>query len=147
MPELINLTCSGNQLSNLDVSNNNALRSLWCNNCQLTELDVSNNSALEELLCSGNQLTTLRVINNTVLMILYCSGNQLTTLDLSKNTVLGLKEHLCDIDLDLSRMPTLSKVCVWVTPFPPPPTSSEDCFKIVIKTDGSPNIYYTTDCN
>ena len=44
-------------------------------------------------------------------------------------------------------MPTLSKVCVWVVPFPPPPISQEDCFKVVIKTDGSPNVYYTTDCN
>jgi hypothetical protein len=33
-------------------------------------------------------------------------------------------------------MPSLFKVCVWIIPFP-----------VQAYTDGSPNIYYTTDCS
>jgi len=61
---------------------------------------------------------------------LYCYNNQLTSLDVSQNNKLE--------ELDLGNMPTLYEVCVWVSPFPPPATS--------VYIDGSPNIYFTTNC-
>jgi len=51
------LVCYGTPLTNLDVSNNTNLVSLWCFENKLTSLDVSKNTTLVWLLCSGNQLT------------------------------------------------------------------------------------------
>jgi len=41
--------------------------------------------------------------------------------------------------LGLRGMPSLYKVCVWEMPFPPANVS--------VDTTGSPNVYFTTDCN
>lgn len=38
-----------------------------------------------------------------------------------------------------SNMPTLNEICVWELPFPP-----DD---LELETTGSPNVYFTTDCN
>jgi len=85
---LTDLSCSDNQLTSLDVSNNTALTSLRCFSNPLTSLDVSNNTALSVLVCYDNQLTTLDVSNNTALTTLWCYDNQLTSLDVSNNTAL-----------------------------------------------------------
>ena len=85
---LTRLYCDGNQLTDLDVSNNTALTELDCKYNQLTTLDISNNTALTYLSCRFNQLTTLDVSNNTALTQLYCYDNQLTALDVSNNTAL-----------------------------------------------------------
>ena len=86
--ELQKLDCVGNQLTELDVSQNKKLKKLHCSANQLTELDVRSNTALEQLSCDENQLTELDVSNNTALMKLYCWKNQLTELDLSQNSKL-----------------------------------------------------------
>jgi len=57
------LSCSDNQLTSLDVSQNIALTVLICLDNQLSSLDVSNNTALIDLRCSDNQLTNLDVRN------------------------------------------------------------------------------------
>ncbi|NQY27999.1 MAG: T9SS type A sorting domain-containing protein [Flavobacteriaceae bacterium] len=82
------LSCSGNQLTSLDVSNNTALTELLFSQNQLTSVDVSNNTALIWLICHSNQLTSLDVSANTALNYLDCKLNQLTSLDLSANTAL-----------------------------------------------------------
>ena len=86
--ELQTLDCVANQLTELDVSQNKKLKVLLCSANQLTELDVRSNTALERLSCQENQLTSLDVSNNTALMKLYCGKNQLTELDLSQNSKL-----------------------------------------------------------
>ena len=86
--ELQTLDCVANQLTELDVSQNKKLKELHCSANQLTELDVRSNTALERLSCQENQLTELDVRNNTALMKLYCGKNQLTELDLSQNSKL-----------------------------------------------------------
>ena len=85
---LTELSCQRNQLTSLDVSQNNALINLSCDGNQLTSLDVSQNTALTYLSCGNNQLTSLDVSKNTALTELHCSYNQLTSLDVSKNTAL-----------------------------------------------------------
>ena len=95
------LYCDGNQLTDLDVSNNTALTKLICSSNQLTALDVSNNTALTWLNCYNNQLTTLDVSNNTALTKLNCRFNQLTTLDVSNNTA------LTDLSCDVNQLTTL----------------------------------------
>ena len=82
------LTCHGNALTSLDVSQNTALTYLHCSGNQLTSLDVSQNTALTYLNCSSNRLTTLDVSDCTALTYLNCSSNRLTTLDASDCTAL-----------------------------------------------------------
>ena len=65
-----------------------ALTQLWCFDNQLTSLDVSQNNNLFELLCYRNQLTSLNINQQTALTTLICSENQLTSLDVATNTAL-----------------------------------------------------------
>lgn len=110
-PELTQLECGNNQLTELDVSKNTKLRDLNCFNNKLTTLDVSKNTQLTSLSCSGNQLTELNVTKNTQLVDLYCDRNQLTSLNLSKNTWLSLL--WCQdnqlTELDVSKNTNLSR--------------------------------------
>ena len=86
------LSCSSNQLSELDLWNNTALTYLNCNYNELTYLNVSTCTVLEELACGSNQLTSLDLSNNPALTRLYCGswwgGNLLTELILTNNTAL-----------------------------------------------------------
>ncbi len=82
------LSCSSNQLTQLDVSKNTQLVYLGCSKNQLPQLDVSKNTQLEDLGCYENQLTQLDVSKNIKLTGLWCGGNQLTELDVNKNTIL-----------------------------------------------------------
>ena len=135
------LLCYYNNLTSLDVSNNTALEKLFCFNNQLTALDVSDDTVLKYLDCSDNQLTSLDVSNNTSLFSLSCGNNQFTTLDVSYNISLGLTEegYYCfSCCLDIRNMRSLEKVCVWTMPFPPA--------GFPLCAEGSPNVYFTTDC-
>ena len=53
---LKSLNCSGNQLTELDLSKNTALRSLFCQNNQLSTLDLSACKELKWITCSQNQI-------------------------------------------------------------------------------------------
>ncbi|MEE0791668.1 MAG: hypothetical protein U0M24_01770, partial [Faecalibacterium prausnitzii] len=80
-PNLTELYCVGNQLTELDMSQNKELQTLDCVVNQLTELDVSNNTALMKLYCGKNQLTELDLSQNSKLIDLDCGNNQLTSLN------------------------------------------------------------------
>ena len=58
-----------------------ALLELNCSENQLSELDVSHNTYLSTLDCSHNYLTSLNLSQNTSLTLLRCYNNQLSTLD------------------------------------------------------------------
>ena len=75
------LTCSENQLTSLDVSNNIALTDLECNDNNITNLDVSQNTNLESLACYSNALITLDLTNNISLEFLTAMDNDLVSLD------------------------------------------------------------------
>lgn len=108
-PELENLDCSENQLTQLDVSKNSKLKRLVCYENKLTSLDVSGNTSLTELHCYTNQLTSLNLGENANLDILNCVVNRLTSLDLSGNanlTRLACSSNLLT-SLDVSNNPTL----------------------------------------
>lgn len=87
--ELTSIDVSDNDIRSLIVSANTELVSLWCFNNKMTELDVSANSALEYLDCSGNQLGSLDISDNTQLTRLLVYNNQLTALDISQNPLLN----------------------------------------------------------
>lgn len=109
MPQLTELTCEGNELTDINLTNNQALKIFNCAGNEfetinvsnltgltrfecyanhLTALDVSALKALETLSCFNNQLTALDVSQNTALTSLKCARNHLTSLDLSSNTAL-----------------------------------------------------------
>ncbi len=133
---LITLNCSYSLVTSLNIPNNDSLISLSCYGNQLTSLDISNAPSLTTLKCYNNQLTYLDVTNNIELIHLVigsatCGSNDLSCLDISQNTLLE--------DIQICDMTTLNEVCVWELPFPPT--------GVLAETTGSPNIYYTTDCN
>ena len=101
--KLVWLNCEWNQLTEIDVSGNTALKGLYCGYNELTELDVSNNKALVELYCENGQLTQLCVSSSTKLTRLWCGANQLTELDVSKNKELEMlsfwNNQLTEIDI------------------------------------------------
>lgn len=108
-PELEDLDCSENQLTQLDVSKNPKLKRLVCYKNKLTSLDVSGNTSLTELHCYTNQLTSLNLGENANLNKLNCIVNRLTSLDLSGNanlTILSCSSNLLT-SLDVSNNPNL----------------------------------------
>jgi len=136
---LIELYCRDNFLTELDLTNNPDLTKLYCVNNQLSSLDVSNNVALIELECGNNKLTSLELSANPTLRLLACRNNLLSSLDISDQEYLFLLDGTCGCGgyLDISEMPTLNEVCVWLTPFPPVDSTSWQVF-----SSGSPNVYY-----
>ncbi len=100
---LKHLDCSCNKLLSLDVSDNKELTSLDCSYNQLTNLDLCSNVELQYIQCDNNQITELDLRNNTALATLSCTENQLTTLDLSSNRALEslycYKNQLTALDL------------------------------------------------
>lgn len=97
------LNCGANSLTNLNVTQNNALNVLHCVANQLTNLDVTQNNSLTKLRCSGNQLSTLNISQNTSLTEIFCSSNQLTNLDITQNLDLSFlrcsSNSLSNLDL------------------------------------------------
>ena len=82
---LSSLACSSNNITELDVSENQELTYLDCYENQLSSLNLSANTKLEQLYCGGNQLTSLDISNNALLGYLSCNINQLTTIDASSS--------------------------------------------------------------
>jgi hypothetical protein len=89
------------------------------------------NLQLTELGCSWNSLYSLNISANTLLKTIHCHGNRMTQLNLFYNTYLE--------KIGLREMPELTEVCVWTDPFPPK--------DIEVYNEGSPNLYFTMDCN
>ena len=78
------LECGYNQLTTLNLNNNNSLTYLDCSENQLATLNLDKNAALIYLDCYDNQLTTLNVSGCPALTELECGWNQLTALDVSE---------------------------------------------------------------
>jgi Leucine-rich repeat (LRR) protein len=90
---LIFLNCSGNNLSNLDVSSNMNLWDLDCSGNNLSRLDVGSNTNLTYLDCSSNNLSSLDVSQNINLWNLNCSRNNLSSLNIQNGSNLNLYTH------------------------------------------------------
>ena len=106
------LNCSGNSLTELDVSALTNLTSLDCSENALTTLDVSALTNLTSLNCYRNELTKLDVSKLTNLTSLDCSFNSLTTLDVSALTKLtSLDCYRNELTkLDVSKLTGLTKL-------------------------------------
>ena len=103
------LRCSSNQLTSLDLSQNDSLREVNCRGNDLTSIDVSKCKKLKSLNCEYNELQYLDVSENSELEVLVCGiGNKIGyygKLDVSKN--LNLKTLFCNsivlTELDVSK--------------------------------------------
>ena len=103
------LDCRGNQLANLNVSQNSNLNWLDCSENQLTYLNLTQNISLVKFWSYNNLLTSLDVSQNVNLTNLSITRNNLTSLDVSQNILLT---HLNVTDnniqnIDLSQNPLL----------------------------------------
>ncbi|WP_459212195.1 T9SS type A sorting domain-containing protein [Aquimarina rhabdastrellae] len=77
-----------NNLTNLDIDRNNALKFLFCQNNNLEALDITSNKVLEVVGVQNNNLTSIDVSNNTVLKTLFISDNPIARVDVLKNPLL-----------------------------------------------------------
>jgi len=94
------ILCNTNQLTTLDLSENDKLVHLNCGGNQLTELQVSHMTNLEVLKTHANELTTIDVTQNLALNYLNCSSNNLSSLDISPN--MNLYWLVCSINSSLT---------------------------------------------
>jgi len=105
--KLETLEVTSQELTNIDISKNTALKKLdlWTN--QITSIDLTNNPDLEELILNSNQITSIEVSNNIKLTDLDVSLNKLNSIDVSK--IIGLKSlraydnELNDIDISKNK--------------------------------------------
>ena len=88
-PALRSINCEYNQITKVDTSNNPALEELQCSYNAITALNISRNSFLSQLDCSRNPITSLNTSYNPDLSSLNCEDTQLSTLDVSNNIALG----------------------------------------------------------
>jgi hypothetical protein len=103
--------CRDLGLEALPLGFNQNLISLDCSGNRLTQLDLTAMYGLVFLDCSQNKITALNLRDQGNLHWLDCSRNRLRNLNLSENSQLN--------HLDLGGMPDLWEVCVWTKPFPP----------------------------
>ena len=89
---LIDLDCSSNALTTLNVTNDKFLVWLNCTQNKLTTLDVSTNKTLRVLICSENNISTLNIAQGNELHYLFCSYNKLNELNVSN---MDLRELSC----------------------------------------------------
>ncbi len=108
-PNLMELECRDNQLTELGLSHVPNLTVLECGGNQLSELDLTHVPYLTELCCRSNQLTNLALFRATNLTRLSCSENPLTQLNLSYLANLTSLACLTNqlTELDLSHVPNL----------------------------------------
>jgi len=85
MPNLTFLACDNNNLSEIDVSQNINLQTLWIGGNNLTEIDITQNTALSSFVIWENELTELDVTQNDSLTYLDCSNNNITEIDVTQN--------------------------------------------------------------
>ena len=81
---LVNLNCSNNALTALDITPFKLLEKLECSNNKLTTLDASSCPELVYLDCSRNNINSLNVISCKNLEYLDCGDNKLSALDVHK---------------------------------------------------------------
>ncbi|TCK68753.1 putative secreted protein (Por secretion system target) [Winogradskyella wandonensis] len=74
---LVNLNCSDNSLSVLELTTNLALSTIYCANNQIEDLDLSINANLTSIICNDNALISLNIANgnNAGLTTFNAEGN------------------------------------------------------------------------
>lgn len=79
---LVNLSCTHNKLTSLDVSELNRLESLHCFDNSIKTLNIKECAKLRVFDCRNNQIEKLDLKGQTALERLICSGNRLDRLNI-----------------------------------------------------------------
>ena len=113
------LECSGNGLTELDVTGLTKLVELTCEDNELTELDISKNRNLEKLECGKNRLTEIDLSNNPLLTRIRINGNNIKKIDVSHQPdLVALQCVECGLEeLDLTNNPNISALCASLNHF------------------------------
>uniref|UniRef100_UPI00404B48DF BspA family leucine-rich repeat surface protein n=1 Tax=Fulvivirga sp. TaxID=1931237 RepID=UPI00404B48DF len=82
------LAANNNNLTSIDLSNNESLDYLSLSGNDLIEIDLSNNPTLIEIILSNNQLTEIDLSNNGQITTLWVDQNDISSIDLSNNLLL-----------------------------------------------------------
>jgi hypothetical protein len=90
------LDCSHNELTSLDLSQNNLLKYLYCSSNELSTLDLTLNPALEILKCNSNAITALDLSQNSVLNQLMCYNNLLHCLNVNNGNNVNVLYFIAD---------------------------------------------------
>ncbi|MCG1036984.1 T9SS type A sorting domain-containing protein [Polaribacter sargassicola] len=112
------LIVRGNNLTSVNLSNNDKISFLSIDNNQLTSLDIRSLTNLETIYAGNNQLSEIDVTNNLLLKKLWLNINNLSSLDISKNTFLEELELDWNYDLleiDFSNNLNLNRIHLWKT--------------------------------
>ena len=91
---LYNLWLNDNQLTTIDLSQNNRVKFIFLENNNISGIDVRNMPNLEKLELKGNSVSEIDVTNNQQLQFLILDGNTITSLDVSNNPELFTLEVL-----------------------------------------------------
>ena len=78
----------GNNISNLDLSNNNKLEIFYAPYNQLESVNLNNASKLKEIYLQSNEINDLNIDNNTALQLLNVYSNKLSSIDISDSMLL-----------------------------------------------------------
>ncbi len=113
------LSCNFNALTSIETPN--TLVNLQCSHNQLTDLDVTGYSQLTYLDCSSNQLTSLIVFGCYILDTVIVESNNFTTLDFSES---GTRVLSCDNNPLLEYVNLKNGVLSQGTVTPSPPVLS-----------------------
>lgn len=87
------LDCGDNNLTTIDLSQNQALEQLYCYDNQLTSLNLDENENLFALDCRNNLLSSLDMSNNPLLFYLNCPFNNITTLNVTDTAIQTLRAY------------------------------------------------------
>ncbi|MCR4670272.1 MAG: S-layer homology domain-containing protein [Saccharofermentans sp.] len=86
--EIDSLNCSGNGITELNLTTFHNLNYLYCGRTKLTELNTSKNHLLQEISCVDSQLSSIDVTGSFFLKEIKVYSENLKFLDLSMNTML-----------------------------------------------------------
>lgn len=107
-----NISCMSNDITSIDVSQNESLELLHCGDNKLTTIDVTKNENLKTLHCEDNMLTSVDVSKNPHMSWIKLNNNNIEDIDVS--TCSELTELDCIntgiTSLDLKNNPILSAV-------------------------------------
>jgi Leucine-rich repeat (LRR) protein len=81
LPNLQELDCSHNQITEIERLKLPNLQILNCSDNQITEIEILDFPKLQELDCHHNKITTIEGLDLPNLQTLYCNGNQITNIE------------------------------------------------------------------
>ena len=115
---LVYLTCTNNELTELDLSKNVNIYGVASQNNQLESINLANCSKLFQIWLDNNKLSSVDFTHCPAINILSCKNNLIKTLDLRKQA--NITDLQCDegVDILYSDTPGSSEILIDANNFP-----------------------------